>query len=737
MKHFLIRFFLVVLSLITLAVAVFVGAIYSGVFGPLPSTTELADIRDENATLVYSSDGILIGKIFAKNRTPVSRDALPQYLVDALICTEDVRFYSHNGIDNRSLLRVIIKSILMGNKASGGGSTITQQLAKNLYGRTEFGIMTLPVSKIREAIIAVRLEKVYGKDDILMMYLNSVPFGEDVYGIEAAANRYYNKTVSELDIDESALLIGLLKGNTYYHPRLHPDRALERRNLVLQLMKDQGKLQEDVFRRVVQLPLDLDYSNLSYEGPAQYFLYQVDKQARKILDEIKNKDDKEYNIERDGLTITTTLDSRLQRLASSAVRQQLSSMQKLFNNDPEVKNKKSLLEESFDNTTIEKRELWSWDGIQVEEITKLDSAWHYESMLNASVLIISPKTGHILTWIGGNHFRYLPYDLVLSKRMIASAFKPVLYATAFKKGIDPCDYLDNEEKVYEEYDNWAPKNYDETSGDETSVWYSLVHSLNIPTVDLYFKVGHKNLEDMCHLLGVEEVPPDNPSIALGTMNISLHEATRFYAAFANQGNLHQLSMIEKITDRNGEIIYELQIDPAEQVLETEVAETITAILQKTINEGTGIRMRSQFGIRAELAGKTGTSQDYSDAWFFSYSPELTCGVWVGARNPGIHFSSGSNGSGSALALPIAGNIFKEIDRNRDMRSKFLPPFNTPQIYRDMLECPGTRTKGAWNRFFENLFKRKKEEEETHADTTNITKENKVRQFFRDLFRKKQ
>ena len=735
-KKVLAGFLLTGIFIVLLVFGTFVALIFLGAFGPLPSTTELSDLKYENATLVYSSDQELIGKIYSKNHTSIGIEVVPQHLIDALISTEDIRFFEHNGIDNRSLLRVIIKSIIMGNRTSGGGSTITQQLAKNLYGREDFGTMTLPVNKIREAIIAVRLEKVYSKNDILLLYLNIVPFGEEVFGIEAAANRYFNKTVAELDVDESALLIGLLKGNTYYHPRLHPDRALERRNLVLLLMKEAGKLEDKDYQELTGLPLNLDYSNLSYEGPAQYFLFQVEKRAREILEDLENKGEAAFDIERDGLIITTTLDSRLQALAKQSVKQQLSQMQVKFSNDREVKSKKNKLGALFDNSVAENRELWTWDSVQVKEITKLDSAWHYESMLNAGVLVLSPKSGAVKAWVGGNHFRYLPYDLVLAKRMIASSFKPIVYAAAIEDGVSPCDYLDNEEKIYEEYDDWAPKNYDGTSGDQTAVWYALVHSLNIPTVDLYFKIGHKKIQDICSRLEIEEIPPDNPSVALGTMNISLSEATRVYAAFANRGKMQNTVMIEKITDRNGNIIYESPYPKGSSVLDEETSNTLTAMLRKAVNEGTGARLRGQYGLRSDLAGKTGTSQEYSDAWFFSYTADLACGVWVGARDPDIHFSSGSNGSGSALALPIAGNIIRDMEKDPDLRKLYLTPLNIPATYDELMDCEGTRTKGAWNRFFESLFKKNQEERGENADSTETTEDGKVKQFFKKLFKKK-
>lgn len=728
----LLRILMAGIAVAVLIAGIITTLIFLGAFGPIPSKPELADIKNESATLVYSQDQVLIGKIFAKNHTPVTKEDLPQHLIDALICTEDVRFYNHNGIDNRSLLRVIIKSILMGNRSYGGGSTITQQLAKNLYGRNDFGVMSLPINKIREAVIALRLEDVYSKDDILVLYLNIVPFGEEVFGIEAAANRYFNKTAAGLEVDESALLVGLLKGNTYYHPVLHPERALERRNLVMQLMYEEQKLDSATCEKYIKRPLDLDYSNLSHEGPAQYFLFQVEKKAREILDNLKNKGDGEYEIEKDGLIIQTTLDLRLQELAREAIHKHLSAKQLLFTEDPSVKGQKYKLESTFDNTIPENRELWTWNGVEVREITKLDSAWHYESTLNAGTLIMDPNTGKVKVWIGGNHFRYLPYDLVLAKRMIASSFKPILYATAFENGTKPCDYLDNEEKVYEEYDNWIPKNYDGSSGDEVAVWYALAHSLNIPSVDLYFKVKPKDLKDMCGALGFEEIPPGEPSVALGTMNLSLYEATRAYAAFAAKGKLPDPILIEHIKTPDGELLYEHKPTSGEEILNIETAGIITTILQKAVNEGTGVRIRSQFGIRSDLAGKTGTSQEYSDAWFFCYTPDLVCGVWVGARDPSIHFSSGNNGSGSALALPVAGQILKEIEKQPDLRRAYLTSFHLPAEYDEMLNCEGTRTKGAWNRFFDSIFKRDKERQ----DSLDINEEGKVKRFFKNLFRKK-
>ena len=709
---------------------IFFILVFSGAFGPLPEKAELAEIKYEEATLVYSADNKLIGKIFAKNRTPITFEIIPPYLIEALIVTEDIRFYEHNGVDGRSLSRVIIKTILLGNRSSGGGSTITQQLAKNLYGRRDFGNLSLPINKIREAILAVRLEKVFSKEEILLLYLNSVPFGEDVYGIEAASNRYFNKSVSKLSVDESALLIGLLKGNTYYHPRLHPERALERRNLILDLLNQHEKLSDDETKKLKEKPLNLDYSNFSLEGPAQYFLFQVEKNARSILQDLKKENDELYDIEKDGLKIETTLDTRLQKIAGTAVKKHLASMQSRLDKDPGINTEKRKLQQIYDQQEKGLREIWTWDGVKVENISEFDSVWHYYKMLNAGVLVLEPGSGKIRVWIGGNHFRYLPYDLVLANRMIASAFKPVIYSTALEEGWEPCDYFDNEIKTYEKYDDWTPSNYDGTSGDEVAMWYALARSLNLPTVDLFFKLGFNRVEEMCFRLGIEKIPERSPSIALGAIDLSLWDMVPIYATFANEGKKPAPVMIERILDGKDSVIYENKAIEPQYILDPEITNTLTAMLQRAVNEGTGIRLRTEFNITSQLAGKTGTSQNFSDAWFFNYNPGMVCGIWVGARDPQVHFTAGGNGSGSALALPIAGYMLQKIERDPALRKNYLKPFQIGAKYRDLMNCEPTRTKGTLNRFFENIFGKKEDQDSGRQE------ESKVKKFFKNLFGKK-
>ncbi|MBR9998927.1 MAG: transglycosylase domain-containing protein, partial [Cyclobacteriaceae bacterium] len=634
------------------------------------------------------------------------------------------------GVDGRSLTRVIIKTILLGNRSSGGGSTITQQLAKNLFGRKDFGSLSLPINKIREAILAVRLEEVFSKEEILSLYLNSVPFGEEVFGIEAASNRYFNKHVAELTVDESALLIGVLKGNTYYHPRLHPDRALDRRNLILDLMNQQEKLSDAMARSLKEKPLNLDYSNFSIDGPAQYFLYQVENKARIILSHLKKENGDHYDMEKDGLKIETTLDSRLQELAVDAIKNHLKTMQPLLDKDPALSAEKRKFQQTHDQEEKNLKEIWTWDGVKVESMSEFDSIWHYKKMLNAGMLILEPETGNIRVWIGGNHFRYLPYDLVLADRMIASAFKPVIFATALEEGWEPCDYFDNEIKTYEKYDDWTPRNYDGTSGDEVAMWYALARSLNLPTIDLFFKLGFNRVEEMCFRLGINNMPENSPSIALGAIDLSLRDMVPVYATFANGGRKPEPRMIERILDATGRVIYENEASENQYVLDPEISQMLTSMLQKAVNEGTGAALRARFNVSSDLAGKTGTSQNYSDAWFFTYNPGMVCGIWVGAFDPQIHFTSGNNGSGSSLALPIAGYLIRDIETDPSLKNAYLRNFSIPGAYLARMACEPTRTKGGLNRFFESIFGKKNKKDSIPQEGS------KFKQFFKGIFKKK-
>ena len=741
--NIILKYVFVFISSVILLIGLLFFLIYFGVFGPLPDKNALSAISNEEASLVFSSDSILIGEYFAQNRTNINWEQVPIHLKNALIATEDKRFFNHKGYDKRSYFRVLLKSILLGENSGGGGSTLTQQLVKNLYGRNDFGFLSLPVNKIKEIIIASRIEDVYTKEELLLLYLNSVPFGEDVYGVESAARRYFNKPASELKIEESAVLVGMLKANTYFNPQLNPENSLARRNLVLNLMGKEHYLTTESADSLRKLPLKLDYENLNLKAPAGYFVYQVNKKTLELLDSIKTKTGKGYNLEKDGLKIYTTLNMKVQELSSEAVKNHLVVMQKLLDKELEsssikkqwYKNQKQHAR-AYDKDTLKREvKLFDWEGIQTKNISKFDSLWHYYKMLNASVLITNPKNGAVITWIGGNHFRTLPFDMVLSHRQIASAFKPVLYATALEIGIAPCSYLENEENKYPGYEDWEPQNANHASTPDSTValWYALAHSMNLPTVDLYFKVGRENLINTCNKLNFPHFTDDAPSNALGTLDLSLYEIVRAYGSFANQGQMNELVMINKITDADGNTLYIRESTEPAKVFSTETSQMITAILQEVINQGTGAEIRSHYGIRAELAGKTGTAQTYSDAWFIAYTPDLVIGTWVGARTPDVHFFS-NNGSGSSLALPIVANVIREIEKNSELRKRYLTPFALPNDVYSFLQCEPFFQNGVKG-FLNRLFNRNAKKDDDTQDSAKKEKNKRVvKSFFKKLFK---
>ena len=738
----ILLYVVVFMSSAALVIALFFLLVYSGTFGPLPDKDKLSGISNEEASLVFSADSILIGEYFAENRTNIHWEEIPAHLKNALIATEDKRFFIHKGYDIRSYVRVFLKSILLGDNSGGGGSTLTQQLVKNLYGRNNFGFLSLPVNKIKEIIIAARLEEVYTKEELLLLYLNSVPFGEDVFGVETAAHRYFNKRTSELKVEESAVLVGLLKANTYFNPRLNPENSLSRRNMVLSLMEKENYLSSGAADSLRKLPIRLNYENVSLNAPAGYFVYQVKKKTIELLKEIKTRTGKDHNLEKDGLKVYTTLNMQVQEVATEAIKKHLATIQKLL--DKEIKshnfkkqwyNKQKQHSQTFDKDMLKREiDVFDWEGIQTKNISKLDSLWHYYKMLNAAVLITNPKNGEVITWIGGNHFAMLPFDMVLSHRQIASAFKPFLYATALEKGFTPCSYLENEEKKYTGYEDWEPRNFNNISTPNSTValWYALVNSMNLPTVDLYFKLGRETLINTCNKLGFPKFTDDAPSIALGTLDLSLYEVVRAYAAFANQGKMNELVMINKITDAKGNVLYVRKSSVPKVVFSPETSQMITAILQEAINQGTGVKIRNKYGIRAELAGKTGTAQNYSDAWFIAFTPDLVMGTWVGARTPDVHFNS-SNGSGASLALPIVANILSRIGKNSDLRKKYLTSFAGPIDVNSFLQCEPFRQNGLKG-FFNRLFKGKdKKDINKRIPVKKVKNKQERKSFFEKLF----
>ncbi len=699
-----------------LTILCFVLSIRFGAFGELPSNNELANIKNFVASEVYSEDGVLMGKYFIENRANVSLDATSKHVVDALVATEDARFFDHNGIDYKSLMRVLFKTILGGDQSSGGGSTLSQQLAKNLYPRKN----KIHIAKVKEMFIASRLEKIYSKKDILTLYLNTVSFGEDVFGINVASERFFNKSPHKLKREEAAVLVGLLKATTTFNPRRYPERAVQRRNVVLEQMVNYKKLRRETCDSLKALPLGLDYHLISRNvGLAPYFRDHVRQELVEWVKNQKKPDGTSYNLYTDGLKIHTTLNSSMQKYAEEAVATHMASLQKSF--DTHWKGKKpwgddavierakkkserytsmkkaGYLEKEIDkvfNTAIPMT-IFDWEKGQVEkEVSPLDSLKFYYCLLNTGFLVMEPQTGKIKAWVGGTNFKYFQYDHVKSKRQVGSTFKPIVYAEGLKQGYVPCDYFYNRQVVYTEWDDWAPKNSDGIYGGMLSMKGGLTNSVNSITVDMIMKTGIPEVVSLAKEFGIESDVPELPSIALGTANISLFEMIQVYGTLANKGKHNRPQYILKIEDTNGNLIADFTPEKNEPELDTirvlseEHAYMMTKMLENVIDEGTGRRLRFKYGFEGSIAGKTGTTQSHADGWFMGYTPNLVAGAWVGADDPKIHFRDISLGQGANMALPIWAEFMQRVYKDPKFTMMELDTFAEPEfgVFAE-LECP--------------------------------------------------
>lgn len=686
---------------------IFYLSVLWGLFGKIPSAKELANIQNYTASKVYASDGEIIGKYYIENRTNIAYEDISSKLIEALIATEDARFYEHAGVDTRSMMRVMFKSILLGDKSSGGGSTISQQLAKNLYPRRSYSILTMPVNKIREMIIARRLEKVYSKEEIITLYLNTVPFGEGVFGIDVATQRFFSTTPKDIRLENAAVLVGMLKATTAYNPRNHTERAQERRNVVLDQMARNEYIDEETADSLKAIELELVYKNVTREdGLAPYFMQETSLELKKWFQENPGPDGKIYNLYTDGLKIHTTIDSRLQQYAEAAVKTHLKKLQKDFDkhwknrelwdtSDPGIvramkqsdryrnlqnagKTEEQILE-NF-NTPV-KMKVWSWDGEEEREMTPMDSLVYYQSFLQAGFLAMEPKTGYIRAWVGGGNFQKFKYDHVTSNRQVGSTFKPIIYAAAIENGMDPCEYFPNEKVVYEEYKNWAPGNAD---GNYTG-WYSmkggLTKSVNTVSAAVMMKVGVDKAVDFANGFRFSQKLPADPSLVLGTADLSLMDMVGAYSAFANSGKRALPVFINRIEDSKGNVIAEFPLQQPDnfQVMDAATANLMARMLESVVDSGTARRLRYTYGLRGTIGGKTGTTQNHTDGWFMGITPDLVAGAWVGGEDRKVRFRSISLGQGANTALPIYGLFMSEYYKDKRFRKNINHSFPSPGL----------------------------------------------------------
>ena len=751
--------------------ALFFMAVYFGFTGHVPSTRQLKQIANPQASEVFSEDGKLLGRYYLENRSNVQFEEISPNVIDALIATEDARFYEHRGIDEIALMRVLFKTILLMDRSSGGGSTLSQQVAKNLFPRNDLGIISLPVNKLREAIIAYRLERIYSKEDILTLYLNTVPFSENIYGIEVAAERFFSKTPGNLKVEEAAVLVGMLKANNRYNPRMNPEKSEQRRNVVISQMVKNEYLSESAGDSIMDLPLEINYRRISYnEGPAAYFLEMLKPELLKWCANHTNENDEPHNLYTDGLKISTTINYDYQYFARQSVTEYMKNLQNVFNNhwknaDPWRRNPAILeraihrseryknlkarglseeqIQDSFNQSIT--TSLFSWDGLKTVETTPLDSIKHYLRFLNTGFLALKPATGAVKAWVGGIDFRFFQYDHVKSERQTGSTFKPFVYLAALENGVSPFEYYPNEKKVYEAYDNWSPSN---SHGDYTGFYTmegALTESVNTIAVDVLMQTGINNVVETARDLGLQADLPQVPSLALGVASISLKDLLYAYATMVNRGMQVEPYYLISISNSRGEVLEEFQQPAAEATdLNPINCQIVTHMMESVVNEGTGRGIRTVYGIPGDFAGKTGTTQNQSDGWFVGLTPHLITGCWVGAEDPGVHFRTITYGQGSYMALPIVGKFFHKLYRDpryRDLQTAQFPELNDRLLadlniphYKEMFELE--RRDNLTDRLFAGKSKEEKLEEVRQPEE-NVKEKKGIWQSIKSIFKKKE
>ncbi len=715
----------------------FVASINLGLWGKIPSKKELSNFQYQMASEVFTADSILIGKYYLYDRQPVSFEEFPEHLKQALVSIEDERFYDHSGIDFKSLIRVGFKTILLSDDSSGGGSTLTQQLAKNLYPRKERNKTNIVVDKIKEMIIAKRLEKIFSKDEILTNYLNTVSFGDNTFGIESAALKFYNSRTKDITTAQAATLVGMLKATYGYNPRLFPERSLSRRNLVLSAMHSNNYISEKQVYQFTHEKLDLDYREFDYNaGIAPYFREEVRKaMLRWIAD--KNNNGYDYNLYTSGLKIYTSLNYKMQKLAEEVMVVHMTKLQNDFEksygkNAPWIKDKKlmqkiakrtssfkELKKTGFSHEQIidslskdnRKRNFIDWQGDNEVTASTMDSIQHYTKFLNTGSLTVDPNNGDILVWIGGINFKQYKYDHISqSKRQVGSTFKPIVYTAALEQGVAPCTYFSAEEVEYDNLKGWTPGN----SGDKDEAYlnYSmeegLSNSVNTIAVKVLEKAGINNVLKMAKEMGINEKLPNEASIALGTGEIKILDLAQAYTSYANNGKYIKPNLIKRITDNKDSVLVEFKSDlSSEAAFSEETGQIMIEMMKSTVNSGTASRLRKTYGLKNDMAGKTGTTQNNKDAWFVAITPSLVHLTWVGLDQHEIGFSNTSIGQGANAALPMFGLWMKELNQNKDFDKYTKKNFPKPSAsVIDALNCDPIKRDGFFKRLFKNPNKKK-------------------------------
>ena len=675
--------------------------LYLTVFADLPSLEELENPRSNLASEIISSDQKVIGKYYIENRTNVSFGQISPNVVNALIATEDARFYTHSGVDVRALVRAI-SGALSGRESSGGGSTITQQLAKMLFPRENLNKVELVLRKFKEWIIAVKLERNYTKNEIIAMYLNKFDFINNAVGIKSAARIYFDTTPDSLKIEQAAMLVGMAKNPSLFNPRRKHENALNRRNVVLNQMEKYHYITEAQCEKYKKIPLKIKFTSEDQnEGIATYFREYLRDYMKKWCKEHKKPDGSHYNLYKDGLKIYTTINSKMQGYAEEAVQEWLSELQGKFfahwkgkknapfynMNEAEVQKlmtqamkrseryrvlkERGLSEAEIKATFMKKVEtkLFSWKGEFDTIITPWDSMRYCKYFLQTGFMSMEPSTGYIRAWVGGINYRNFKYDHVRQgKRQVGSTFKPFVYTLAMQEQWSPCYQVPNIPVTFDlpEGGTWSPKNSDAKYGGMMTLKKGLALSVNSITAYVMKQFGPQAVVDLARKLGIESPLEAVPSLCLGTADISVYEMVGANSTFANQGVWVEPTFITRIEDKNGNVLEEFMPRRVEAISK-ETAYLTLNLMKGVVDHGTGLRLRFRYGLTAPIAGKTGTTQNNSDGWFMGITPDLVSGVWVGCEDRSAHFRSTDLGQGASMALPIWGLYMKKVYADKSLK----------------------------------------------------------------------
>ena len=687
-------------------IILFIFLVGFGVFGSLPKVDELLNPKNNLATIVYSGDMKILGKYYSENRVNVAFEKIDKDVVNALIATEDVRYYEHNGVDFKALLRSFFGVFTGGNR--GGGSTISQQLAKMMFPRERLNKLELVVRKLKEWIIATQLEKYYTKDEILALYLNKFDFLNLAVGIKSAAQIYFNSNQDSLKIEQAAMLVGMAKNPSLFNPIRHNEICLKRRNVVLNQLVKYGYLSSLKYDSLKVLPLGLSFRPEDHnDGLAPYFREYLRDVFLKnwCKSHINSETEAPYNIYKDGLKIYTTIDSKMQNYAEEAVHEHMNDLQKMFSkeclnkkNAPFAWNVSKQEIEGIMNSSVKRSDRYRQlkeDGLSHEKIIEIfhkpvpmrvyslrgdidtilspyDSIKYYKSFLQTGFMAMEPQTGYVKAWVGGINHKYFKYDHVkVSKRQVGSTFKPFVYALAIQEGLSPCHQVPNIRTCINMPDgeDWCPDNSDglKGTGQMITLRRALALSVNYVTAWIMKQYGPHAVVNLVKRLGVTSQIPEVPSICLGTADISVFEMVAANSTFANKGTYIQPTFISRIEDKNGKVLEEF-IPNSNEVFSEEKAYTMIQLMRGVVQEGTGSRLRgAKYKLNNQIAGKTGTTQHNADGWFIGLTPELAAGCWVGGEDRSIHFNSITEGQGASMALPIWGKFFVKVYADKTIK----------------------------------------------------------------------